>query len=100
MDDDEFIKKMQDIQRRVNSFKNLDPIDFLIQYEKIYPELEEANLQISNQVTNKIFETGELSTGDLLKLVTCTRIKLDTKIEACFSILKTLSKDIQDLKRR
>ena len=99
MDNDEIIKKMHDIQRRVNSFKNLDPIDFMIQYDKISPELEDLNMAISNQATNKILETGELPTGDLLKLITCSQMQLNTKIEVCFSILKKLSKDVKDLKR-
>ncbi len=99
MSNDEIIEKIKDIQRRVNSFKNLDPIDFMIQYEKISPELEDVNMDISKQAINKIRDTGELPTGDLLKLITCGQIKLDTKIEACFSILKKLSKDVKDLKR-
>lgn len=94
----DLIAKMQDIQRRVNSFKNLDPLDIMIQYEKIYPKLEEVKTEITAQATNKALETGQLSTSDILQLVTVMQLQTDTKIELCFSILKTLLKNVSDRK--
>ena len=87
-----FLKILEDIRRRVNSFKNLEPEDIIIQYEKIYPEFEQVKSEITAEAKRKIMDSGELSTSDLLQLFTVMQLQTDTKIELCFSLIKTLRK--------
>lgn len=88
----ELNKTLEDIRRRVNSFRKLEPEDILIQHEKILPELETIKTVISSQIKDDLLKTGELSTFDLLQLITVMGLHSDTKIELCFSMIKARRK--------
>jgi len=95
-DNDDVIEKIKDIQRRVDSFRNLDPTDIMIQYEKIYPEFEKLQKALTDEIQGK----GGFEQEDIIKMMSFNKIQLDTKIELHHAFIKKLVKDVAELKKK